>query len=106
MNIDQFEEILYDTYEMDLYLPQLRPKYKTLYKEMSYKQWAVDEVKRYVERNLGHNYYADISDYIEWVTNFIAKMSEYEIYSKNTALIFNVAKMTALDIKDLLIAMI
>ena len=48
--IDQLDLILYDMYRMDAWLPPLFGKWAEDYKKASYSQWAVDELRDFINQ--------------------------------------------------------
>lgn len=108
MNIEQFELILCDTYTMDAWTPPPLWKWKKEFNEASCKQWALQELERYVRKRFGSHTNGSVDEFIKFTREFAMKMARYSKHSgENQEMheIFQTASSVAADILDLLNAM-
>lgn len=103
MKFKQFEMILIDTFQMDVWLPPLR--FGRINARISYSQWAVEELKQYVAECLYPHDDAPIEVVIEIVNDFIHKMESFYRLNPAVGTMFLTAKETASNVQDLLNAM-
>ena len=106
MSFDQFELILYDTFQMDAWMPPLYGRWTEEFKKSSYSQWAVDEIKEYVADKLYPKDNGDISEYCSLTEEFASKMSGYAKLGFRNRLIFQTAVYMSDAVVDLLRTMI
>ena len=105
MSMEEFERLLYDTYQMDAYLPPLFRKWKTDYENVSYSLWAIDELKSFIAKKLGIRAYGSVDEFCEWTHEFAKNMRHYSQISSKTSHIFRIAGNMAENILELLRAM-
>ena len=105
MDIDQFNLILYDMYQMDAWMPPLFGKWRDEFKKASYAQWAVDELKEFIAERIYPRTSGSTDEFIELTHEFMMKMSHYSRVNPETRQIFQSASNIAADILDLLHAM-
>lgn len=104
MSIEQFELIMCDMYQMDVWMPNpILDKYE--FAKTSYSQWAIGEFRNYLIRSLYPRTEGTIDEFINIAEEFIRKMDYfYTINSANSAM-FSIARDTVADIQDILRAM-
>lgn len=104
MSIEQFELIMCDMYQMDVWMPS--PVFeKREFVQSSYSQWAIGEFRDYLVRSLYPRTEGTIDEFINMAKKFIRKMNYfYTINSANSG-IFSIARDTVTDIQDMLRAM-
>ena len=105
MNLERFKLILYDTYQMDMQLPPLIFRYTRDFEEVSYTNWAIDELLQYLEKRIPNGETQTISCFINLVDQFLKKINRCgRVKYKNTKM-FIVAHNVIIDVLDLLEAM-
>lgn len=105
MSIDQLELILYDMYRMDAWMPPLFGKWTEDFKRESYSQWAVGELKDYIEEQLYPRTSGSVDEFCDLTGAFMSKMLKYSKVNPETSKIFQAAYNMVADILDLLRAM-
>lgn len=106
MELEQFETILYDMYQMDFCFPPSMFKWKSAFEKESYSQWAIEEVKQYIKKRLYPRTNGTVDDFIFLLREFVRKMSNYShIGNPRARVIFSIAVDVAANIEDLLYAM-
>jgi len=105
MSIDQLELILYDTFQMDAWMPPLFGKWTEEFKSASYSQWAVDELKEYIAQKIYPRTSGSIEEFCAYTHAFMMKMAEYSRVNPKTCQIFQSASNMAAEVLDLLRAM-
>lgn len=105
MSIDQLELILYDTFQMDAWMPPLFNKWTEDFKKASYSQWAVDELKDYIAEKIHPRTNGSIREFCNLTHDFMMKTARYAKVNPRTCQMFQTASNMAADILDLLHAM-
>lgn len=105
MSIEDLEQLLYDMYQMDVYMPPLFGKWKDEFENISYSLWAVDELKDFITKSIYPRTYGSVEEFCELTYNFMMKMAHYSKINPNTYHIFHNAEYMTLAILDLLHAM-
>lgn len=105
MSIEQFDLILCDLYQIDIWMPPLFGKWMEDYKEASYSLWAVDELRDFIAARLFPRTEGTVEEFSKLTYEFMMKMSRYSKISPKTHLIFQTAKQKASDVLELLQAM-
>ena len=103
--IDQLDLILYDMYRMDAWLPPLFGKWAEDYKKASYSQWAVDELRDFIDEQIYPRREGSIDEFCKLTHEFMMKTAKYAMVNPNTSLMFRSASEMAANILDLLRAM-
>ena len=105
MSIEDLEQLLYDMYQMDVYMPPLFGKWKDEFENISYSLWAVDELKDYIAQRIYPRTYGSIEELCNLTHEFMVKMTRYSRMNPNTYWIFYCAESMAAAIMELLCAM-
>lgn len=105
MSIDQLELILYDMYQMDAWMPPLFGKWTDEFKKASYSQWAVDELKDFIAKQIHPRTAGSIDEFCDLTHEFMMKTAQYSRVNPQTRQMFQAASNMAADILDLLRAM-
>lgn len=105
MSIDQFELIIYDTFQMDACMPPLFNKWEEEFKKASYSQWAIGEIINYITKRLYPRTSGTVDEFYIFTQDFMKKMSWYSEVNPKTSKIFRIACDMSADILDLLQAM-
>lgn len=104
MSIEQFELIMCDMYQMDVWMPN--PVFdKHEFAESSYSQWAIGEFRNYLVRSLHPRMEGTIDEFINMAEEFIGKMDYYSTINSANSRMFSIARDTVADIQDMLRAM-
>jgi hypothetical protein len=104
MSIEQLKLMVYDMFEMDLYIPE-STFYKSDFKKASYTVWAVDELEDYILRCLYPRTSGSIDECIKIIEDFASLMNRYSKFNSYTEQMFSVARDIATDIREMLLAM-
>ena len=105
MSIEQFELIICDMYQMDVWMPN--PVFdKQEFVRTSYAQWAIGEFRNYLARGLYPRSEGTIDEFIEMSKEFIKKMGYFSELNSANKKLFSIARDTIVDIQDLLRAML
>ena len=105
MSLDQLDLILYDMYHIDAWLPPLFGKWTEDYKKASYSQWAVDELRDFIAKQIYPRREGYIEEFCKLTHKFMMKTVKYARVNPKTSQIFQSASNMAADILDLLHAM-
>lgn len=105
MDLDQFDMLLYDMYQMDAGYPPNLWRYRENFEKESYSQWALEELKDYIKRAVYPQNYVSIDELIEFSEQFIRKMLIYSLKNKKQYELFSISKRMAENVRDLLLAM-
>lgn len=105
MRIDQFETLLYDMFQMDAPYPKPIYGFRTEFRDSSYAQWGIDELKNYIISRFNLDNYATIADYLEWTEEFILKMDSFSSINPKYSRMFIVAKDMAMNVYEVLESM-
>ncbi len=104
MSIEQFELIVCDMYQMDVWMPN--PVFdKQEFINTSYSQWAIGEFRNYLVRRLQPRSNGTIDEFIETAEEFIKKMDYFSELNSANKKMFSIARDTIADIQDMLRAM-
>lgn len=104
MSIEQFELIICDMYQMDVWMPN--PVFdKQEFIKTSYSQWAIGEFRNYLVQRLHPRSEGIIDEFIEMAEEFIEKMSCFSELNSANEKLFSIARDTVTDIQDMLQAM-
>lgn len=104
MSIEQFELIMCDMYQMDVWMPS--PVFeKREFVQSSYSQWAIGEFRNYLVRSLYPRTEGTIDDFINTAEEFIRKMNYFSTVNSANRMMFSIARDTVTDIQDTLRAM-
>lgn len=105
MSVEQFNRILYDLYSMDTRMPPLFGKWTEEFKRASYSQWAVDELKYFVKSRIYPRDGGTVEEFRKAVQDFATKMKQYSAVNPQTELIFMEGERMAVNVLDVLSAM-
>lgn len=104
MSIEQFELIVCDMYQMDVWMPN--PVFdKQEFINTSYSQWVISEFINYLVRRLQPRSKGTIDEFIETAEEFIKKMDYFSELNSANKKMFSIARDTIADIQDMLRAM-
>lgn len=104
MNIEQFELIICDMYQMDVWMPN--PVFdKQEFINTSYSQWAICEFRNYLVQRLYPQSEGTIDEFVEMAEEFINKMNYFSELNSANKKLFSIAQDTITDIQDMLRAM-
>lgn len=82
MYLVQFEDMIYDLYEMDAWAPPLFGKWSREFEKYSYKQWAITELKKYIRANASSDYIT-LKEYLVLCRAFYMCMLRYSKHAKS-----------------------
>lgn len=110
MDLYSLRLILYDTYQMDIYMPPPYWKYKKDFAKQSYKYWAIDELCDYIESKFpeGDTSVIPIEDLIHYAAEFQGLMNWFDYFQKDRETqydMFSIAQDVTTDVLDLLRAL-
>lgn len=104
MSIEQFELIMCDMYQMDVWMPN--PVFeKHGFAKSSYSQWAISEFRNYLVRSLYPRTEGTIDEFINLAEKFIRKMDDFSAINSTNSTMFSIARDIVTDIQDMLRAM-
>jgi hypothetical protein len=104
MSIEQFELIMCDMYQMDVWMPN--PTFeKHEFAKSSYSQWAISEFKNYLTHSLYPRTEGTLDEFITMAEEFVKKMDDFSTINSANSTIFSIARDTVVDIQDMLRAM-
>ena len=105
MSIEELKRLLYDMYQMDVFMPPLTANWEYEFKNMSYSIWAVNEIIEFIAKRIYPNIYASMDIICETTQEFISNVSKYSKMNAETYQVFSSAKNMAITVLDLLEAM-
>lgn len=104
MSIEQFELIICDMYQMDVWMPN--PIFdKKEFAKTTYSLWSIDEFRNYLVREFHPRSEGTIDEFIETAEEFIKKMDYFSKINSANNMLFSIARDTIADIQDMLRAM-
>ena len=104
MSIEQFELIVCDMYQMDVWMPN--PVFnKQEFINTSYSQWAISEFRNYLVRRLQPQSEGTVDEFIDMAEEFIKKMDYFSELNSANKKMFSIARDTIADVQDMLRAM-
>ena len=104
MSIEQFELIMCDMYQMDVWMPN--PIFeKHGFAKSSYSQWAIGEFRNYLVRSLYPKTEGTLDEFINMAEKFIRKMDDFSTINSANSTMFSIARDTVADIQDMFRAM-
>lgn len=104
MSIEQFELIICDMYQMDVWMPN--PIFdKKEFAKTTYSQWSIDEFRNYLVREFYPRSEGTIDEFIDIAEEFIKKMNYFSTINSANSRMFSIARDTVADIQDMLRAM-
>lgn len=104
MSIEQFELIVCDMYQMDVWMPNPIFDRRDFIKA-SYSQWAIGEFRNYLVRGLYPRSKGTVDEFINLAEEFIKKMNYFSKINSANERLFLIARDTVADIQDMLRAM-
>lgn len=105
MSIYELDQILYDTYQMDIWMPSPMSKRKDDFKMASYSFWAIEELKRYIRNQLYPKTEGTMSEFICLTEMFRDKTLYFSSLNYVNRKMFTIAERMIETTLDLLHAM-
>lgn len=102
MSLDQFEMILYDMYQADIWLPPYQGKWRKEFKKTSYSSWAINELQVYITNKIKPRTEVSIDELIDLTYSFSERMYRFSKVNPNTKFIFQTAIQMIDNVLDLL----
>lgn len=75
------------------------------FKIASYEQWAIDEIVKYITRQMYPRTSGTIDEFYNLITQFIGKITTYVNLNTRSVLVFQTVNNVAINVLDLLCAM-
>lgn len=104
MTISELFLMLSDTFQLDSWVPSPRSKRKQ-FEKSCYSEWAVNELKLYIIKELGPAKSTSVKEFIWVVMEFELMMRRYAKEHPSHNLMFKVAQDVSADVIDILHAM-